>query len=98
MIRIAFLACLMASPVLAADSKAVSCGYQADVVAAIQKARLDRVKEQNVASAIQATSPGWPENYNAAIPLIAPWVYQQKRRDIRNKDLGAVWKELCLKQ
>lgn len=98
MIRFAFVACLLASPVLAADSKEVSCGYQADVVAAIQKARLERVKEQNVAATIKASGPTWPENYSAAIPLITPWVYQQKRRDIRNKDLGAVWKELCLKQ
>jgi hypothetical protein len=30
--------------------------------------------------------------------LIAPWVYEQKMRDIREKDLSAAWLELCLKQ
>lgn len=98
MYRFAVIACLLASPALSADSKAVSCGYQADVVAAIQKARLDRVKEQDVASAIKATNPSWPENYNAAIPLITPWVYEKRMREIRKQDLAAAWKELCLSQ
>jgi hypothetical protein len=96
MIRLAFAACLLATPVMAAETKAESCGYQADVVAAIQKARLDRVKERDVPDAIAATNPTWPENYNAAIPLIAPWVYEQKMKTIRNDDLSASWKELCL--
>ncbi len=98
MIRLAILACLLAAPVHAAESKAESCGYQADVVAAIQQARLDRVKEREVPDTIAATNPAWPENYNAAIPLITPWVYEKKRRVIRNEDLSAVWKELCMQQ
>ncbi|MFK7755007.1 MAG: hypothetical protein AB8B51_20980 [Sedimentitalea sp.] len=89
---------LLGTPSFAADTKDISCGYQAEVVAAIQQARKDRVKEPDVADVIKATSPTWPENYNAAIPLIAPWVYEQKRRDIRTKDLGAAWKDLCLAQ
>ena len=98
MYRFVFIACLIATPVLSADSKDVSCGYQADVVAAIQKARLDRVKEQDVAKTIKASGPTWPENYSAAIPLITPWVYEKKMREVRNQDLAAAWKELCLTQ
>jgi len=98
MIRAALIACLLATPALAAETKAESCGYQADVVAAIQKARLDRVAERDVPAAIAATNPTWPENYNNAIPLITPWVYEKKRRIIRDEDLSAAWKELCLQQ
>ena len=98
MIRAVLIACLLTTPALAAETKAESCGYQADVVAAIQKARLDRVAERDVPKAIAATNPTWPANYNNAIPLIAPWVYDKKRSVIRNEDLSAAWKELCLQQ
>ncbi|KIC42178.1 hypothetical protein RA27_01920 [Ruegeria sp. ANG-R] len=98
MLRIAIVAALFATPVVAQETKEQSCKYQADVVAAIQKARLDRVKERDVAQAVADSGPTWPENYNAAIPLIAPWVYEQKMRDVRKKDLGAAWLELCMQQ
>lgn len=96
MIRFTLALCLLTAPAFAADTKAESCGYQADVVAAIQKARLDRVKERDVTKHIANSNPTWPANYNAAIPLMAPWVYEQKMRDVRNKDLAGAWKELCL--
>jgi hypothetical protein len=98
MIRLAVLACLLTTPAFAAETKAQTCGYQADVVAAIQKARLERVKERDVVKSIAATNPSWPENYNNAIPLITPWVYEKKRSVIKNEDLSAAWKELCLQQ
>lgn len=98
MLRIAIAAAVLATPLAAAETKEQSCEYQSEVVAAIQKARLDRVKERDVPQAVADTAPTWPENYNAAIPLIAPWVYEQKMRDVRKKNLGAVWLELCLQQ
>ncbi len=98
MIRLAILACLLSTPAFAAETKAQSCGYQADIVAAIQKARLDRVKERNVPAAIAATNPAWPENYNAAIPLITPWVYEKKRKVLKKENLSAVWTEMCMAQ
>ncbi len=98
MIRIALFASLLASPGFAADTLEQSCAYQAQVVAAIQVARLDRVKERDVPAAIAATNPDWPENYNAAIPHMVPWVYEMKRRVVRNEDLSAAWSELCLQQ
>ena len=93
-----FAALLTGAPALAdeAAEKAQSCRYQADVVAAVQQARRDRVKERDVQAHILAQEPAWPEKFNNAIPLIAPWVYEQKRRIIRNEDLSAVWTELCL--
>ena len=96
MIRPALVLALLATPALAEDSKEVSCGYQAQVVAAIQQARLDRVKERDVPEAIAASNPTWPENYHAAIPLITPWVYEKKMRVVRQNDLSEAWKEVCL--
>lgn len=98
MLRIAIVAAVLATPLAAQETKEQSCKYQADVVAAVQQARLDRVKERDVAKAVADSGPTWPENYNAAIPLITPWVYEQKMRDVRKKDLGAAWLELCLQQ
>jgi hypothetical protein len=97
-LRLALIACLAAPAAQAADSKAESCSYQAQVVAAVQQARLDRVKERKVAETLAEGEHDWPENYNAAIPLIAPWVYEQKMKVIRNEDLAAAWEELCLAQ
>lgn len=98
LIRLTLAAALLAAPAYAEDTQAESCAYQAQVVAAIQQARKDRVKEQDVPAAIAATNPTWPENYNAAIPLITPWVYEQKMRDIRQNDLAAAWSDLCNKR
>ncbi|WP_299885169.1 hypothetical protein [uncultured Ruegeria sp.] len=98
MLRIAIAAAVLATPLAAAETKEQSCQYQADVVAAVQQARLDRVKERDVPKAVSDTEPTWPESYNAAVPLITPWVYEQKMRDVRKKDLGAAWLELCLQQ
>ena len=100
MIRLAVAAalCLTAVPAFAADDKTTSCAYQADVVAAVRQARIDRVKEQKVREKLLAASPSWPESYNAAIPLVTPWVYEMKRRDVVKQDLAAAWKELCLSQ
>lgn len=97
MIRLSLAISLLASPLVAADSKEDRCQYQADVVTAIQQARLDRVRERKVPEAIAATNPTWPDNYNAMIPLITPWIYDQKMRVIRKESLADVMLEQCLK-
>lgn len=102
MVRACFMAAVMAAgfaaPVLAQSAdKKTSCGYQAQVVSAIQQARLDRVRERKVQDHVLANAT-WPENYNTAIPLLTPWVYEMKMRDVRNNDLAAAWTELCLQQ
>jgi hypothetical protein len=97
-LRLALIASLAATPLMAEDTPEQSCAYQADIVAAVQQARKDRVKERDVPEAVAATNPEWPENYNAAIPLVTPWVYEQKMKVIRKEDLGAAWKDLCLSQ
>ena len=96
MLRIAIAAVLLATPLAAEETKEQSCGHQADVVRAIQQARLDRVKEADVAGAIAASNPNWPSNYNAAIPQLTSWVYEQKKRDLRKTDFGEVLYQQCV--
>lgn len=84
-------------PVQAASKKETDCGYQADVVGAVQKARIARVRERKVVDAVEAAAD-WPEKYNAVIPLVTPWVYEMKLKDVKAQDLAAAWKENCLAQ
>lgn len=97
MIRLALLTSLLATPVFAADTKEQSCAYQGDVVAAVQQARVDRVRERKVTAKIRARDNNWPDNYDNMIPLITPWIYEMDRADLK-KDLRAVWVEGCLAQ
>ena len=78
--------CAIATASLA-DDRETSCRYQGEVAAAVQKARLDGVSEAGVADAIAATNPGWPAQYNNAIPQLTAYVYQLKKRDLRKIDL-----------
>ena len=98
MIRIALAALLLSSATVAAakDSKEEYCGQTANLVGAIQQARLDRVPERKVPETILAANPSWPERYNNAIPLLVPWVYERKMREVRKNDLAAAWKEVCI--
>ncbi len=92
------LSVAVASPAFAATSKAEDCSYQADVVAAVQAARLARVSERKVPAHVAGTAPNWPERYNNVVPLVAPWVYSMKMSEVKAGDLGAAWKEMCLSQ
>ena len=102
MVRVSLIAGLvvatLGSPVGAQSAeKVTSCGHQAEVIRAIQQARLDRVSEREVQAHLQDKAT-WPENFNTAIPLLTPWVYEMRMRDLRAQDLGAAWTELCLQQ
>ena len=68
------------------------------MIRAIQQARLDRVKLRDVMKVIVASNPPWPANYSKAIPTYAPWVYDQKMRDLRKTDLGTSFEQQCLEQ
>lgn len=92
------LSVAVASPAFAAISKAEDCRYQADVVAAVQAARLARVSERKVPTHVAGTAPSWPENYNNVVPLVTPWVYGMKMSEVKRGDLGAAWNEMCLAQ
>lgn len=93
------LSMALATSSQAADvTKEEYCGQTAQVVAAIQQARLDRVPEREVRDTILATDPSWPDRYDNAIVQMTPWVYEQKMRDVRKTDLSAAWSEVCQAQ
>lgn len=89
---------LMAVPAYATSAKEADCGYQGDVVASVQAARIARVREEKVAAHIADGAPEWPEKYNGVVPLVTPWVYSMKMAEVKSNDLAAAWKELCLTQ
>jgi len=94
------VACVLASsmPVLAESEKEKDCRYQSEVAAAVQKARLDGVREKNIAEEIAKTNPQWPERYNRAIPILTAVVFDMRRRDLKDNDVGAQLLEMCLLQ
>lgn len=102
MFRVSLIAGLAAAalggPVGAQTAQKIAdCGHQAEVVKAIQQARLDRVAERQVQAHVLENAT-WPENFNTAIPLLTPWVYEMRMRDLRTQDLAEAWTELCLQQ
>ncbi|KIN73173.1 hypothetical protein [Sulfitobacter guttiformis] len=92
------LSVAVATPLFAQTVRIEDCGYQGDVVAAVQAARVARVGEREVAEHIAGTTPEWPEKYNAIVPLVTPWVYTMKMGEVRKADLKAAWNEMCLAQ
>lgn len=100
MIRVmSLIACAaLASPVVAATAKEKDCGYQGDVVAAVQAARVARVGERKVPAYVAKNAPDLPEKYNAVVPLVTPWVYSMNMAEVKSADLAGAWKELCLTQ
>lgn len=88
---------LMLMPVASvAQDKEVDCRYQGQVAGAVAQARVDRVPEAQVADVIRASNPGWPEQYNNAIPALAQHFYQMPRRVLRRNDMGALFEQQCL--
>ncbi len=85
--------------VQAATEKQIDCAHQAAVIAAVQQARLDRVKEPDVFEHVSAQG-AWPARYNQSIAIFAGWIYGSdvRMRDLRKQDFGAAWNELCLAQ
>jgi len=96
MIRIALAVAVLAAPVYASETKEESCKFQGQVMAAVQQARLDRVKQEDVEQVILDSEHDWPEAYSNAIPQLASHVYSMTRRDLKNIDLGAVFEQQCL--
>ncbi|MEM6888013.1 MAG: hypothetical protein AAF636_07720 [Pseudomonadota bacterium] len=99
MVRISFIALVLLgmTPVLAQTEKEISCDYQAEVVAAIQKARLGEIDQTSVPDTIQRGAK-WPEKFNAIIPIVTPWIYDLPLTDVQSNDLSQIWREGCLKQ
>ncbi len=97
-IILALVVAAAALPASAQSEKEETCRLQAEVVVAVQQARLDRVRERRVQQKILDGNPTWPENYNNMIPVITPWVYEMPMKQVRENNLGEVWNAACLSQ
>lgn len=87
---------ILAGSAQAQTKKETECGYQGDIVAAIQQARMNKVSEKKVPDTVLAGEVTWPERFNAAIPIFTGEIYKLKMRDLRKTDLGKQWLEACL--
>ncbi|CUH87959.1 hypothetical protein PH5382_01888 [Phaeobacter sp. CECT 5382] len=96
MIRITLAAILLATPVYAAEKKEESCKYQGQVMAAVQAARLDRVKHAQAEQVILDSNPAWPAQYSKAIPQLVSHIYAMKRRDLKVTEFGPLLEQQCL--
>ena len=96
---LAIAALLLATPGWAAtdaDEQERVCQLQADMIAAVQTARLDRVRKDNAQSAILEANPDWPDGSAQALPPMIDFIYSQKRRDLRDVDLAGATKASCI--
>ncbi len=93
MLRFALICAFLlpASASFAEAGKEEGCGYQGQIAGAVRDARLSGVKERRAEKAILSANPGWPDNYNNAIPLVISWVYQMDKATLKDTDLGAIW-------
>lgn len=96
MVRFTLVAMLLGTAAFAEDGKEDVCKYQGAVMSAIQEARLDRVKMEDLPTHFEEIGASWPENYNVAIGQFAPIVYGAKKRDLKKVDLGAQLETQCL--
>jgi hypothetical protein len=80
----------------AEPTKEEACGYQGQIAGAVRQARLDGVKERRAEETVVAGNPGWPENYNNAVPLLVSWIYQMDNGTLKDNDLGALWTQQCI--
>lgn len=79
-----------------AQSKEETCGLQAEVVSAIQKARLDKMRKGTVVETLMKANPDWPEAMAGAMPGLVDFVYDLRMRDLRKTDLGASSRQQCV--
>lgn len=95
--RVMFIAAMyFSTPGFAAQSKEAACALQNDVVSAIQKARLDRVRKAEVVPTLVEANPAWPTGLADGLPQLVEWVYSLRRRDLKGVDLGATAEQQCL--
>ena len=76
--------------------KEAECQFQADLMGAVQTARLERVTKDDVLPRVRAANPDWPAGIDTAIPTLVEYVWSFKRRDLRKIDLAADTRTTCL--
>ena len=88
----------LAGPSFAATAaeKEAACAFQAELMGAVQAARLDWVRKNKVTDRLLARNPDWPAGVADALPAVTEYVYSIKRRDLKRVDLAAQTKATCL--
>ena len=97
--RVAFIAVLgLAGSTFAATAaeKEAACAFQAELMGAVQTARLDWVRKNKVADRVLAQNPDWPAGAAEALPAVTDFVYSIQRRDLKQVDLAAQTEATCL--
>jgi hypothetical protein len=97
--KMMFLAGLgLALPAAAATQaeKQADCALQAELIGAVQTARLDWVRKNRVADRLLEQNPDWPAGVAEALPAVTEYVYSIKRRDLKQVDLAAQTQATCL--
>ncbi len=94
-VSFAFLTLGIAFPAHAV-SKKKDCSYQAAVAKTVQNARMAGIPMDQVQDYIVKAKPSWPDQYNNAIPIFAAQIYQLKKKDLKNTDLGKEWMNTCM--
>ncbi len=81
-----------------AAAKRVQCEQSANLIGAVQQARLDRVRKARVADTVLAANPGLPDAVGTALPALVEYIYSIPRRDLKEQDLAATTLQQCLEQ
>ena len=97
-IAVAFIAVLLmtSGQAGAVSEKEAQCQFQANLLSAVQKARLNGVSKANLQKVIKGSNPDLSDSVIATIPAIGEHVYAIKRQDLEQVDLGATTKTQCL--
>jgi len=91
----AFALALPAGAASAAEKEA-QCALQAELMGAVQTARLERVRKNRVTDKLMEQNPDWPAGAAQALPALAEYVYSIRRSDLRQVDLAAQTRATCL--
>lgn len=76
--------------------KQAQCQFQADLIGAVQQARLDRVRKDDAVDVVLQAHPDWPAGLATAMPAVVEYVYGFKRRELRDVDLKADTMTTCM--
>lgn len=79
-----------------ASEKENVCKAQGELMGVIQQARLDNVKKANLKAAVSEARPDFSEKVLATVPAVGSFVYDMRKRDLRNINLADVAQQQCL--
>jgi len=79
-------------------AKRAQCEVSADLIGAVQQARLDRVGKRKAAKKVLESRSDWPANIGNALPTLVEYVYSLPRKDLKTQDLAKVTRIQCLQQ